>query len=62
MPNMDTKKVINSQEIIWMNQVYKGWKDQRLKKYELDDEDDAVEPKIPLLESYLTMQTMHSTV
>jgi hypothetical protein len=45
---METKKNINSRDIIWMNQVYKDWKDQKEKKNNLDDEDDddAVEPKI----------------
>jgi hypothetical protein len=49
MLKMDTKKVINSRDIVWMNQVYKGWKDQKKnknKKTDLEDEDDAVEPKI----------------
>jgi hypothetical protein len=29
-----------------MNQVYKDWKDQKEKKNDVEDEDDAVEPKI----------------
>ncbi len=29
-----------------MNQVYKDWKDQKEKKTDLEDEDDAVEPMI----------------
>jgi hypothetical protein len=44
--NMDTKKVINSQDIVWMNQVYKDWRVHEEKKSDQDDEDDAVEPKI----------------
>jgi hypothetical protein len=55
MLNMDTKKVINSREIVWMTQVYKDWNVQEEKKCELHDEndeddededDDAVKPKI----------------
>jgi hypothetical protein len=47
MLNIETKKIINSREIIWMNKVYKYWKDQKdNKKSEVDDEYDAVEPKI----------------
>jgi hypothetical protein len=46
MLNIETKKIINSRDIIWMNKVYKDWKDQKYKKKsEVDDEDDAVEPK-----------------
>jgi hypothetical protein len=47
MLNIETKKIINSKDIIWMTKVYKDWKDQKeKKKSEVDDEDDAVEPKI----------------
>ena len=46
MLNMDMKKIINSRDIVWMNQVYHDWKDQKEKKTDLEDEDDAVEPKI----------------
>jgi hypothetical protein len=47
MLNIETKKIINSRDIFWMNKVYKDWKDQSdKKKSEVDDEDDAVEPKI----------------
>jgi hypothetical protein len=46
MLNMETKKVINSRDIIWLNKVYKDWKVQKAKKMVEDDDDDAVEPKI----------------
>jgi hypothetical protein len=47
MLNIKTKKIINSRDIIWMNKIYKDWKDQKdKKKSEVDNEDDAVEPKI----------------
>jgi hypothetical protein len=47
MLNIETKKMINSRDIIWMNKVYKDWKDRKdKKKSEVDDDDDAVEPKI----------------
>jgi hypothetical protein len=46
MLTIETKKIINSRDIIWMNTVYKDWKDQKdKKKSEVDDDDDAVEPK-----------------
>jgi hypothetical protein len=43
---METKKVIKSRDIFWMNQVYKDWKLQKEKKGDLDNKDDACEPKI----------------
>jgi hypothetical protein len=47
MLNIETKKIINSRDIVWMNKVYKDWKDQKdKKKSEVDYDDDAVEPKI----------------
>jgi hypothetical protein len=46
MLNMDTKKIINSRDIVWINQVYHDWKDQKEKKNNQKNEDDAVEPKI----------------
>jgi hypothetical protein len=46
MLNMDTKKIINSRDIVWMNQVYKDWKDKKEKRTNLEDENDSVEPKI----------------
>jgi hypothetical protein len=47
MLNIETKKIINSWEIVCMNKVYKDWKDQKdKKKSQVDDEDDVVEPKI----------------
>jgi hypothetical protein len=47
MLNIETKKIINSRDIIWMNTFYKNWRDQKdKKKSEVDDDDDAVEPKI----------------
>jgi hypothetical protein len=46
MLNIETKKVINSRDIIWLNKVYKDWQIQKTKKMDEDDEDDAVEPKI----------------
>jgi hypothetical protein len=47
MLNIETKKIINSWGIIWMNTFYKDWKDQKdKKKSDVDDDDDAVEPKI----------------
>jgi hypothetical protein len=46
MLKIKTKKIIKSRDIVWMNKVYKDWKDQKKKKSEVDDEDDAVEPKI----------------
>jgi hypothetical protein len=47
MLNIETKKIINSRDIIRMNTVYKDWKDQKdKKKSEVEDDDDAVESKI----------------
>jgi len=46
MLNMETKKVINSRDMIWLNQVYNDWKVQKVKMYVEDDEGNAVEPKI----------------
>jgi hypothetical protein len=47
MLNIETKKIINSRDIIWMNTFYKNWKDQKDKKKSVvEDDDDAVEPKI----------------
>jgi hypothetical protein len=47
MISIETKKIIKSRDIIWMNTVYKDWKDQKDKtQSEVEDEDDAVEPKI----------------
>jgi hypothetical protein len=46
MLNTDIKKVINSRDIVWMNQAYKDWRVQKEKKSDQNDEDDAVEPKI----------------
>jgi hypothetical protein len=47
MLNIETKKIIKSRDIVWMNKVYKDWKDQKDKKNsEVDDDDAAVEPKI----------------
>jgi hypothetical protein len=47
MLNIEMKKIINSRDIIWTNTVYKDRKAQKdKKKSEVDDEDDAVEPKI----------------
>jgi hypothetical protein len=47
MLNIKTKKIINSRDIIWMNTFYKNLKDQKdKKKSEVEDDDDAVEPKI----------------
>jgi hypothetical protein len=46
MLNIETKKIINSREIIWMNTFYKNWKDQKDKKKSEVEDDDAVEPKI----------------
>jgi hypothetical protein len=40
MLNIETKNIINSRDIIWMNKVYKDWKDQKdKKKSEVEDED-----------------------
>jgi hypothetical protein len=46
MLNIETKKIINSRDIIWMNTVYKDWKEQKEKKKNEVDDDDTVEPKI----------------
>jgi hypothetical protein len=47
MLNIKTKKIINSRDIIWMNKVYKDWKEQKdKKKSEVEDDEDAVEPNI----------------
>jgi hypothetical protein len=46
MLNIKTKKIIKSRDIIWMNTVYKDWKDQKdKKKSEVEDEDDVVDPR-----------------
>jgi hypothetical protein len=46
MLNIETKKIINSRDIIWMNTFYKNWKDQKDKKKSVvEDDDDAVEQK-----------------
>jgi Reverse transcriptase (RNA-dependent DNA polymerase) len=46
MLNMETKYVINSRDIIWLNQMYNNWKIKKVKKY---IEDDAIEPKINVI-------------
>jgi hypothetical protein len=47
MLNIETKKIINSRDIIWINKVHKDWKDQKdNKKSEVDNDDDTVESKI----------------
>jgi hypothetical protein len=44
--NIGTKKVINSQHIVWLNQVYHDWKVQKMKKNVEDDKDETMELKV----------------
>jgi hypothetical protein len=46
MLNMDTIYVINSRDIIWLNQMYNNWKIKKVKNYVDHKEDDAIELKI----------------
>jgi hypothetical protein len=46
MLNMETKYVINSQDIIWLNQMHNDWNAKKVKTYDEDDGDNAIEPKI----------------
>jgi hypothetical protein len=46
MLNLETKKIINSRDIIWLNQVYYDWKGQKERKTMQEDEDDPIELKI----------------
>jgi hypothetical protein len=49
MLNMETKYVIYSQDIIWLNQMYNDWKVKKVKNFFEDDEDNAIEPKINVI-------------
>jgi hypothetical protein len=41
--NLDTKCIIQSRDIIWLNEAYDDWIDEKvLQKKEIDDEDDDV--------------------
>jgi 2-phospho-L-lactate transferase/gluconeogenesis factor (CofD/UPF0052 family) len=43
MLNLDTKRIIHSRDIIWLNEEYHDWIDRKvLQKKETDDEDDNV--------------------
>jgi hypothetical protein len=43
MLNLDTKRIIQSSDIIWLNKAYHDWIDRKvLLKKEIDDEDDVV--------------------
>ena len=46
MLNIDTKKIINSQDIVWLNKVYNDWKDKKENDHLDDFDDDAIEPRI----------------
>jgi hypothetical protein len=47
--NMETKYVINSRDIIWLNQMNNDWNAKKVKTYVEDDEGDAIEPKINVI-------------
>ena len=51
MLNMNTKSIINSRDIIWVNQMYKDWKMRNMNRYVEDDDDDddvgELKPKKP---------------
>jgi hypothetical protein len=43
MLNLDTKRIIHSHNIIWLNEAYHDWIDGKVsQKKETDDEDDDV--------------------
>jgi hypothetical protein len=43
MLNLDTKRIIQSRNIIWLNEAYHDWIDRKVsQKEEIDDEDDDV--------------------
>jgi hypothetical protein len=43
MLNLDTKSIIQSRDIIWLNEAYHDWIERKvLQKKEIDDEDDDV--------------------
>jgi hypothetical protein len=46
MLNMETKYVINLQDIIWLNQMYNDWKVKKVKKSFEDNEGIVIEPKV----------------
>jgi len=45
MLNLDTKKIINSRDIIWLNQVYNDWRAKK-DNNQINDDDVEVEPRI----------------
>jgi hypothetical protein len=43
MLNLDTKSIIHSRDIIWLNEGYHDWIDRKVsQKKEIDDEDDDI--------------------
>jgi hypothetical protein len=43
MLNLDTKRIIQSRDIIWLNEAFQDWIDRKVsQKKETDDEDDDV--------------------
>jgi hypothetical protein len=43
MLNLDTKRIIQSRDIIWLNEAYHDWIDRKVsQKKEIDDEDDDI--------------------
>jgi hypothetical protein len=43
MLNLDTKRIIHSRDIIWLNEAYNDWIEEKVsQKKEIDDEDDNV--------------------
>jgi hypothetical protein len=43
MLNLDTKRIIQSCDIIWLNEAYHDWINRKLsQKKEIDDEDDDI--------------------
>jgi hypothetical protein len=44
MLNLDTKRIIQSRDIIWLNEAYHDWTDRKIsqKKETYDEDDDAI--------------------
>ena len=49
MINMDTEMIINSFEIICLNEVYKDWMARKVKHQFNNNDDDAIESEIQLV-------------
>jgi bacterioferritin (cytochrome b1) len=51
MLNIETEMIINSQDIIWLNEMHKDWIGRKVKKQLIDDDEDVddMESNIQLL-------------